>query len=104
MPPGLWSATVPPASNFRSTQSLPDYLAAQGIAAISRHRQKPTRILRKKAPRAPASFVGTDAERAPLKWRRFGMAGQTWPGSCRRKPAPNDPKAPGSWAKASKPD
>ncbi|WMD20659.1 glutamine-hydrolyzing carbamoyl-phosphate synthase small subunit [Achromobacter seleniivolatilans] len=65
-------------SNFRSTQSLPDYLAAQGIVAISGiDTRKLTRILREKGAQGGCIFVGTDAERAVELARGFaGMAGQ----------------------------
>lgn len=65
-------------SNFRSTQSLPDYLAAQGIVAISGiDTRKLTRILREKGAQGACIFVGADAERAVELARGFaGMAGQ----------------------------
>ncbi|MGV2904186.1 glutamine-hydrolyzing carbamoyl-phosphate synthase small subunit [Achromobacter sp. AGC25] len=65
-------------SNFRSTQSLPDYLAAQGIVAISGiDTRKLTRILREKGAQGACIFVGTDTERAVELARGFaGMAGQ----------------------------
>jgi carbamoyl-phosphate synthase small subunit len=65
-------------SNFRSTQSLPEYLAEQGIVAISGiDTRKLTRILREKGAQGACIFVGTDAERAVELARGFpGMAGQ----------------------------
>lgn len=65
-------------SNFRSTQSLPDYLAEQGIVAISGiDTRKLTRILREKGAQGACIFVGTDAERAVEMAQGFaGMAGQ----------------------------
>ncbi|WAI85557.1 MULTISPECIES: glutamine-hydrolyzing carbamoyl-phosphate synthase small subunit [Achromobacter] len=65
-------------SNFRSTQSLPDYLAAQGIVAISGiDTRKLTRILREKGAQGACIFVGTDAERSVEMAQGFaGMAGQ----------------------------
>ncbi|MCD0498109.1 glutamine-hydrolyzing carbamoyl-phosphate synthase small subunit [Achromobacter sp. MY14] len=65
-------------SNFRSTQSLPDYLAAQGIVAISGiDTRKLTRILREKGAQGACIFVGTDAERAVEMAQGFaGMTGQ----------------------------
>lgn len=65
-------------SNFRSTQSLPDYLAAQGIVAISGiDTRKLTRILREKGAQGACIFVGTDAERAVEMAQGYaGMAGQ----------------------------
>lgn len=65
-------------SNFRSTQSLPDYLAEQGIVAISGiDTRKLTRILREKGAQGACIFVGTDAERAVELAQGFaGMAGQ----------------------------
>ncbi|MFL6658206.1 MAG: carbamoyl phosphate synthase small subunit, partial [Massilia sp.] len=48
------------ASNFRSTQSLPDYLKAEGIVAISGiDTRKLTRILREKGAQGGAILVGT---------------------------------------------
>ncbi|MBO1012860.1 glutamine-hydrolyzing carbamoyl-phosphate synthase small subunit [Achromobacter sp. SD115] len=65
-------------SNFRSTQSLPEYLAEQGVVAISGiDTRKLTRILREKGAQGACIFVGADAERAVELARGFaGMAGQ----------------------------
>ncbi len=65
-------------SNFRSTQSLPEYLSEQGIVAISGiDTRKLTRILREKGAQGGCIFVGTDAERAVELAQGFaGMAGQ----------------------------
>ncbi|MCG7327732.1 glutamine-hydrolyzing carbamoyl-phosphate synthase small subunit [Achromobacter sp. ACRQX] len=65
-------------SNFRSTQSLPDYLTEQGIVAISGiDTRKLTRILREKGAQGACILVGSDAERAVELARGFpGMAGQ----------------------------
>ena len=65
-------------SNFRSTQSLPEYLSEQGIVAISGiDTRKLTRILREKGAQGACIFVGSDAERAVELARGFpGMAGQ----------------------------
>lgn len=65
-------------SNFRSTQSLPEYLSEQGIVAISGvDTRKLTRILREKGAQGACIFVGTDADRAVELARGFaGMAGQ----------------------------
>ena len=65
-------------SNFRSTQSLPEYLSEQGIVAISGvDTRKLTRILREKGAQGACIFVGTDAERAVELAQGFaGMAGQ----------------------------
>lgn len=65
-------------SNFRSTQSLPDYLNEQGIVAISGiDTRKLTRILREKGAQGACTLVGSDAERAVELARGFpGMAGQ----------------------------
>lgn len=65
-------------SNFRSTQSLPEYLSAQGIVAISGiDTRKLTRILREKGAQGACIFVGSDADRAVELARGFaGMAGQ----------------------------
>jgi len=64
-------------SNFRSTQSLPEYLSEQGIVAISGvDTRKLTRILREKGAQGACIFVGTDADRAVELARGFaGMAG-----------------------------
>lgn len=65
-------------SNFRATQSLPEYLKAQGIVAISGvDTRKLTRILREKGAQGACIFVGTDAERAVELAREFaGLTGQ----------------------------
>lgn len=65
-------------SNFRATQSLPEYLAQQGIVAISGiDTRKLTRILRDKGAQGGCILVGDDAERAVELARGFpGMAGQ----------------------------
>ena len=65
-------------SNFRSTQSLPEYLSEQGVVAISGiDTRKLTRILREKGAQGACILVGTDAERAVELARGFaGMAGQ----------------------------
>jgi carbamoyl-phosphate synthase small subunit len=65
-------------SNFRSTSSLPDYLKAQGIVAISGiDTRKLTRILREKGAQGGCILAGADAERAIELARGFpGMAGQ----------------------------
>lgn len=65
-------------SNFRATQSLPEYLSEQGIVAISGiDTRKLTRILREKGAQGACIFVGSDADRAVELARGFaGMAGQ----------------------------
>jgi carbamoyl-phosphate synthase small subunit len=65
-------------SNFRSTQTLPEYLAAQGVVAISGiDTRKLTRILRDKGAQGACILVGEDAARAVELARGFpGMAGQ----------------------------
>ncbi len=65
-------------SNFRSTQSLPEYLSDQGVVAISGiDTRKLTRILREKGAQGACILVGTDADRAVELARGFaGMAGQ----------------------------
>lgn len=65
-------------SNFRATQSLPEYLAAQGIVAISGvDTRKLTRILRDSGAQGACILVGDDAERAVELARGFpGMTGQ----------------------------
>ncbi|MEC6410005.1 glutamine-hydrolyzing carbamoyl-phosphate synthase small subunit [Achromobacter xylosoxidans] len=65
-------------SNFRSTQSLPEYLSEQGIVAISGiDTRKLTRILREKGAQGACIFVGSDTDRAVELARGFaGMAGQ----------------------------
>ena len=52
-------------SNFRSTQSLPDYLKAQGIVAISGiDTRKLTRILRDGGAQGACILAGNDEARA----------------------------------------
>lgn len=65
-------------SNFRSTQSLPEYLSAQGIVAISGiDTRKLTRILRDKGAQGACILVGTDTGRAIELAQGFaGMSGQ----------------------------
>lgn len=65
-------------SNFRSTQSLPDYLKSQGIVAIAEiDTRKLTRILRESGAQGGCIFVGDDAEQALKLAASFpGMAGQ----------------------------
>ncbi|WP_409529275.1 glutamine-hydrolyzing carbamoyl-phosphate synthase small subunit [Zwartia sp.] len=65
-------------SNFRSTQSLPDYLKSQGIVAIAEiDTRKLTRILREGGAQGGCIFVGDDAEQALKLAAAFpGMAGQ----------------------------
>ncbi|MFC3337610.1 glutamine-hydrolyzing carbamoyl-phosphate synthase small subunit [Paracandidimonas soli] len=65
-------------SNFRATQSLPEYLKAQGIVAISGiDTRKLTRILREKGAQGACILVGADAERAVELARGFpGLAGK----------------------------
>ena len=69
-------------SNFRATQSLPEYLAAQGVVAISGiDTRKLTRILRDKGAQGACILVGgvdqTHADKAVELARTFpGMSGQ----------------------------
>ena len=65
-------------SNFRATQSLPDYLKSQGIVAISDiDTRKLTRILREGGAQGACIMVGDDAEEALRLARSFpGMSGQ----------------------------
>lgn len=65
-------------SNFRSTQSLPDYLKSQGIVAISDiDTRKLTRILREGGAQGACIMVGDNAEEALRLARSFpGMSGQ----------------------------
>lgn len=65
-------------SNFRATQSLPDYLKSQGIVAISGvDTRKLTRILRERGAQGACILVGEDADRAVELARGFGgMEGQ----------------------------
>jgi len=65
-------------SNFRSSSSLPDYLKAQGVVAISGvDTRKLTRILREKGAQGSCILVGDDADRAVALAREFpGMSGQ----------------------------
>lgn len=64
-------------SNFRSTQSLPDYLKSQGVVAISDiDTRKLTRILREGGAQGGCILVGDDAEQALKLARNFpGMSG-----------------------------
>ncbi|WP_370318036.1 glutamine-hydrolyzing carbamoyl-phosphate synthase small subunit [Pusillimonas sp. NJUB218] len=65
-------------SNFRATQSLPEYLRAQGIVAISGiDTRKLTRILREGGAQGACIYVGTDHHEAVRLAKSFaGMAGQ----------------------------
>lgn len=65
-------------SNFRSTQSLPDYLKQHGIVAISGvDTRKLTRALRDGGVQGACILVGDDAERAIRHAREFkGLEGQ----------------------------
>ena len=65
-------------SNFRSTQSLPDYLKAQGIVAIADiDTRQLTRILRESGAQGGCIFVGDDAAQALTLAAAFpGMSGQ----------------------------
>lgn len=65
-------------SNFRSTQSLPDYLKQQGIVAIAGiDTRKLTHIIREKGAQSACIFVGEDTERAIELARSFaGLAGK----------------------------
>ena len=64
--------------HFRATQSLPEYLNAQGIVAIAGiDTRKLTRILRESGAQGSCILVGEDAERAVELARGFpGMSGQ----------------------------
>ena len=65
-------------SNFRSTQSLPDYLKAQGVVAIAGiDTRKLTRILREKGAQGACILAGDDADQALALAQQFaGMSGQ----------------------------
>ncbi len=65
-------------SNFRATESLPEYLRAQGVVAIANiDTRKLTRILREKGAQGGCILVGEDATRALELARAFpGMSGQ----------------------------
>lgn len=65
-------------SNFRATQSLPDYLKENGIVAISEvDTRKLTRLLRDGGAQGACILVGDDAQRAVQLAREFaGLAGQ----------------------------
>ena len=68
----------PVISNFRATQSLPDYLKEQNIVAIAGiDTRKLTRILREKGAQSGAIVVGND-ERKALELARGcqGLSGQ----------------------------
>ena len=65
-------------SNFRSTQSLPDYLKAQGVVGIAGiDTRKLTRILRDKGAQGACLMVGDDTDKALSLAKSFaGMSGQ----------------------------
>ncbi|MFC3107408.1 glutamine-hydrolyzing carbamoyl-phosphate synthase small subunit [Undibacterium arcticum] len=65
------------ASNFRSTQSLSDYLVAENIVALAGiDTRKLTRLLREKGAQSGAILVGDDADQALALARSFpGLAG-----------------------------
>ena len=65
-------------SNFRATQSLPDYLKAQGVVAIAGvDTRKLTRSLREGGAQGACILVGSDAELAVKLAQEFpGMSGQ----------------------------
>lgn len=65
-------------SNYRATQSLPDYLKSEGIVAISGvDTRKLTRILRDGGAQGACILVGDDVERAIELAKGFpGMSGQ----------------------------
>ena len=65
-------------SSFRATQSLPEYLKAQGVVAISGvDTRKLTRILREGGAQGACILVGDDAQRAVELAKGFpGMSGQ----------------------------
>lgn len=65
-------------SNFRATQTLPEYLKAQGVVAISGvDTRKLTRILRERGAQGACILVGDDVARAVELARDFGgMEGQ----------------------------
>lgn len=76
---GLVIRDCPPmVSNFRATQSLPDYLKQHGIVAISGvDTRKLTRILRENGVQGACILVGDDVERAVQLAREFqGLEGQ----------------------------
>lgn len=65
-------------SNFRSGQSLPEYLKAQGVVGITGiDTRKLTRILRDKGAQGACLMVGSDLEQAVALAKGFvGMTGQ----------------------------
>ena len=65
-------------SNFRSQQSLPEYLKAQGVVGLTGiDTRKLTRILRDKGAQGACLMVGDDVEQALSLARSFaGMSGQ----------------------------
>ncbi|UOD49926.1 glutamine-hydrolyzing carbamoyl-phosphate synthase small subunit [Orrella daihaiensis] len=65
-------------SNFRSQQSLPEYLKAQGVVGITGiDTRKLTRALRDKGAQGACLFVGDDIEKALALAKGFpGMSGQ----------------------------
>ncbi len=65
-------------SNFRSTQSLSEYLCAQGVISISGiPTRKLTRLLREKGSQGACIFIGSDVNEATKLAREFsGMSGR----------------------------
>lgn len=65
-------------SNFRATQSLPEYLKANGVVAITGvDTRELTRILREGGAQGACIYVGHDAEKALALAKQFpGMQGQ----------------------------
>ncbi|NLY64887.1 MAG: glutamine-hydrolyzing carbamoyl-phosphate synthase small subunit [Alcaligenaceae bacterium] len=84
-------------SNFRATQSLPDYLKSQGIVAISEiDTRKLTRILRENGAQGACILVGEDEEKAVALARTYaGMQGQDLAKTVSRKDIGNWTE--GSW-------
>lgn len=84
-------------SNFRATQSLPDYLKSQGIVAISEiDTRKLTRILRENGAQGACILVGEDEEKAVALARAYaGMQGQDLAKTVSRKDIGNWTE--GSW-------
>ena len=69
----------PVISNFRATQSLPDYLKSQHIVAIAGiDTRKLTRILREKGAQNGAIVTGNDGKKRALELARAcaGLSGQ----------------------------
>lgn len=94
-------------SNFRSSQSLTDYLKAENIVAIAGiDTRKLTRVLREKGAQAGAIVTGVQGNepsvQQALELARSFLAwpAWTWPKSSPCRKCTSGPKPSGNWAKA----